>query len=454
MTLVFSCFRATTPIDVEVEETDYDNANNKEERSLTYEVSPEANHGNLEDILEKIKAVNEGLKSPKKRQPINYNVQPQTGGGYVIDKDILEKIQQIIATGKLNPSSQKYQESNSLNEDLGAPRYSRQIPFGLTPTMPSGRNPEQQVPMAPVPYVTNMPVLVMPLVNTMNNNGLESNMIEPSLAYQTRAGPSLPFQWPFSQFFPVLIRDPLLTFMGGGGWNNLIQYGQSADVCNRKQKSVDNSEEDSRENFEEQDDNNSIDFFGNFRQGKALKKRNISEKTTLDNNVDNLKKIKKIFSTKATTPKPTKQAYVQEPQDTKTANQEGDLRFPFFGDWTLFGNRKPVAPSPGFFINRLKVRRGGVAIAGPGGVATAGRGGTAIVGPGGLAYTQPGGLAVAGPSARIVALSQEHDLSSIVARLQEQSAIDGSVPRLLEAIPEGKVVATGPVIYYHPNEQT
>lgn len=43
----------------------------------------------------------------------------------------------------------------------------------------------------------------------------------------------------------------------------------------------------------------------------------------------------------------------------------------------------------GLIIQRLKVRRGGIAIAGPGGVATAGSGGTAIVGPNGIAFTHP-----------------------------------------------------------------
>ncbi|XP_063839326.1 uncharacterized protein LOC135088445 [Ostrinia nubilalis] len=422
---------ATTPLADGSEATEFDDPNDKQERSLTYEVNPE-DHSNLEDIVQKIKSVNEGLKTTTRRPPINYNTQPQTGGGYVIDKDILEKLQQIIATGKFNPSTQKYQESNYLSEDLGAPRYSRHLPFGLAPTTPNGINTEQQVHMAPVPYVTNMPVLVMPLGNSMNNNDFQSNMIDSSMAYQTRAGLPFPFQWPLAQFFPVLIKDPLLNFMGGGGWNNLIQYGQSADVCNRKQKAIEGSEEDTEEisndDIKPENDGDFIDFALNARQGRALKKRTISEKT-LDNNIENIKKIKKIFSVKPTTPKPVKQVYVEE-QDTKTANHDdGDLRFPFFGDWTLFGNRKPIAPSPGFFINKLKVRRGGVAIAGPGGVATAGRGGTAIVGPGGLAYTQPGGLAVAGPSARVIALSQEHDLSSIVARLQEQSAAtDGSYP--------------------------
>lgn len=467
---------------IEIDAADLGHSDNKEDRSLTYEVNP-GGESDLKDILDKIKSVNDGLKSPKKRQPVNYNADPQTGGGYVIDKDILEKLQQIIATGKLNSMlfAHKYQDFNSLNDDATV-RNSRDMAFGLTklpikenqvaqqfPTYPFmgvsqqhriGHNVEQ-LPMTHLPYITSMPVLVMPtpLPNNIYNNELNSISVDSNMGYLTRQSPSLPFniQSPFAQFFPVLIRDPLLTLMGGGGWSNFIQYGQSADVCNRKQKSAEETklENDLTNNDSElkpEDDNDTLNMITNSREGRALKKRTASSKASLDNNLENLQKVKKIFSVKTTTPKPTKQTYIEEPEDTKTVNlDDGDLRF---GDWTFFGHKKPSLPSPGFFINRLKVRRGGVAIAGPGGVATAGRGGTAIVGPGGLAYTQPGGLAVAGPHARVVALSPDSDLSSIVSRLQDQSAIDGSVPRLLETIPEGKVVAHGPVIYYHPNEQT
>ncbi|CAG9785315.1 unnamed protein product [Diatraea saccharalis] len=440
---------AMTPLTIKTEEPR--EINSKEERSLIYEDDPgvEVGGGNTKDIIEKIKAVNDGLKTPVKRPPVNYNTQPQTGGGYVIDKEILDKIQQIITAGKLNPMSlsHKYQESNNINNnDLGGPRNSRNMPFGLN---------QRQIAMTSLPYMTSIPVIVMPTPSNNMFNG-DVNTIDASGAYQTRQSPSLPFpfQWPLAPFFPILIKDPLLNFLGGGSWNNLIDYGQSADVCNRKQKSVENDNIDNEsiiKNLEE----NLPSTVSNSRQARALKKRTISTKSSIENNLENLKKVKKYFSSQSTTKKPSRPSYIEEqPQDTKTVNSDdGDLRFPF-GDFSWFGNKKPVVPSPGFIINRLKVRRGGVAIAGPGGVATAGRGGTAIVGPGGLAYTQPGGLAVAGPSARIIALSPDADLSSVVSRLQEQSATDGSVPRLLEAIPEGKVVATGPIIYYHPTEQT
>ncbi|CAO1317712.1 unnamed protein product [Diamesa hyperborea] len=67
----------------------------------------------------------------------------------------------------------------------------------------------------------------------------------------------------------------------------------------------------------------------------------------------------------------------------------------------------------GIIIQRLKVRRGGIAIAGPGGVATAGSGGTAIVGPNGIAFTHPRSLAIGGPGAKIYAVPESTDLEAL-----------------------------------------
>lgn len=97
----------------------------------------------------------------------------------------------------------------------------------------------------------------------------------------------------------------------------------------------------------------------------------------------------------------------------------------------------------GIFINRLKVRKGGVAIAGPGGIATAGSGGTAIVGPNGVAYTQPNGIAIAGPGSRVIAVDPGIDLNKFVLNLTKNNE---SSPRF------GKVVAIGPVVYYNKGQ--
>ncbi|KAL7732281.1 hypothetical protein ACLKA6_018513 [Drosophila palustris] len=103
--------------------------------------------------------------------------------------------------------------------------------------------------------------------------------------------------------------------------------------------------------------------------------------------------------------------------------------------------QKQALREGGIIIQRLKVRKGGIAIAGPGGVATAGSGGTAIVGPGGYALTHPRSLTIAGPGAKVISIPAEVDLKDALQRTDVQAK---SFPR------EGKVVATGPTVYYAP----
>jgi Domain of unknown function (DUF4774) len=78
---------------------------------------------------------------------------------------------------------------------------------------------------------------------------------------------------------------------------------------------------------------------------------------------------------------------LEDAADEKAENAE-DEKSPF---GFAFGPKQQLQTykEGGLIIQRLKVRRGGIAIAGPGGVATAGSGGTAIVGPNGIAFTHP-----------------------------------------------------------------
>ena len=113
---------------------------------------------------------------------------------------------------------------------------------------------------------------------------------------------------------------------------------------------------------------------------------------------------------------------------------------------SIFGATQPAVnrealKQGGIIIQKLKVRRGGIAIAGPGGVATAGSGGTAIVGPGGYALTHPRSLTIAGPGAKVIAIPSDVDLKDA---LQRTNLKDQSFPE------EGKIVATGPTVYYSP----
>lgn len=109
------------------------------------------------------------------------------------------------------------------------------------------------------------------------------------------------------------------------------------------------------------------------------------------------------------------------------------------------GNKKLFSKDntgSGIFIHKLKVRKGGVAIAGPGGIATAGDGGTAIVGPNGYAYTQPDSLAIAGTGTKVIAVEPSINLGELLKG--NKSRLQGPNGQRI-----GKLVAVGPVIYYN-----
>ncbi|XP_058836333.1 uncharacterized protein LOC131692934 [Topomyia yanbarensis] len=106
------------------------------------------------------------------------------------------------------------------------------------------------------------------------------------------------------------------------------------------------------------------------------------------------------------------------------------------GPFGFFNRQSDPSNGGGLVIQRLRVRQGGIAIAGPGGVATAGSGGTAIVGPNGTAITHPRSLTIAGPGAKIYAVPESVDLEKTI------NATKRSLP--LDAV----LVASGPVVYY------
>jgi len=103
-------------------------------------------------------------------------------------------------------------------------------------------------------------------------------------------------------------------------------------------------------------------------------------------------------------------------------------------------NQKELLKGGGLIIQRLRVRNGSIAVAGPGGVATAGSGGTAIVGPEGLAITHPRSLTIAGQGARVFEVPESEDLEKQLLSLDSSGT-----PR------NGKLVAIGPTIYFNKN---
>lgn len=131
----------------------------------------------------------------------------------------------------------------------------------------------------------------------------------------------------------------------------------------------------------------------------------------------------------------------QEQQQLQHQQKQEQEKAPF----GFFRPAETALKEGGIVIQRLRVRQGGISIAGAGGVATSGSGGTSIVGPGGIALSHPRSLSVVGPGARVVSVPANIDLGEIVKQLTKG--------RSLPFIEGAKVVATGPAIYYNTGDR-
>lgn len=160
--------------------------------------------------------------------------------------------------------------------------------------------------------------------------------------------------------------------------------------------------------------------------------------------LNKVKASKTIFTSSGvrTRPRPNVSALLKNPVTTTQPAVRQEATNPNKGPFAaLFDRPNEVIEAikqGGIIIQRLRVRNGGIAIAGPNGIATAGSGGTAIVGPGGTAITHPKGLSIAGPGARVISVPESSDLRTLAL-----STGPGEVPI------NGTVVAHGPAIYYH-----
>ncbi|XP_069701793.1 uncharacterized protein [Periplaneta americana] len=235
--------------------------------------------------------------------------------------------------------------------------------------------------------------------------------------------------WPLADYFPIVIKDPFLSMYSMV--TNMVEYGPQADVCKKakgsRQGRSDILLDDDNDKKPEDGVPGSV-FMMKGEGWRAIgKNRNpvmMGRKVPEDE--------KEGDSDEATGEEDRKK---KDGQDTEIVMESGGN-----------GNAGP-------YITRLMVRKGGVSIAGPGGIATAGSGGTAIVGPGGVAYTSPNGLAVVGPGGKVVGLPSGTDLSVIASQVTAANANgEGSTPRVFSVPPGGRVVATGPVVYYHQPE--
>ncbi|XP_039294157.1 uncharacterized protein LOC111053652 [Nilaparvata lugens] len=207
----------------------------------------------------------------------------------------------------------------------------------------------------------------------------------------------------YDDYFPVIIHNPFN--MMWSAFTNIIEYGPEADVCRaapkvaRKGKTIVGASIDQ--------DNIDLNSQLRFEIPKRSETLNIGGKSAMGTSID---------------------------EDNIDLNSELRFEIP-----KRFGGPPP-------FIRRMKVRRGGVAIAGPGGIATAGSGGTAIVGPGGTAYTKEDGTAIVGPGGRLVHVPEFPPMNFFNQPIGEG--------RTFQDPPGSKLIAMGPVIYYNPRSAT
>lgn len=296
--------------------------------------------------------------------------------------------------------------------------------------------------------------------------------------------PKQQIQWPWSQYFPIIIKDPFVQMFNA--FTSMVEYGPTAN-CTKQNKdkpeplrsgrsSRDVSKKLPQLNFNIKNPSTKpeITIFGVENASAPV---DTTKETVLD--IEDLKitddpvqftlnfktmpyqfgdrqaKITKTETKRVSikkgeirqSPPLRDQQPGEDELDTEAETGEIVLDSAIKKDDATQHNQNKKFFSKdntgsGIFIHKIKVRKGGVAIAGPGGIATAGSGGTAIVGPNGYAYTHPDSLAIAGTGSKVIAIDPSVSLSDVVNN-RNKTRKDGSTPRM------GRVVAVGPVIYYN-----
>ena len=217
-------------------------------------------------------------------------------------------------------------------------------------------------------------------------------------------------QWVLANYFPIIIRNPLQEI--ASAISGVVQYGPNASLTPINCRLP-------RDVGEQQLNNLNLNEMA-IKMSEMLsnlKTRKIDNDDYDDNDIENIRLILK---------------------DKKPVTLSGNEN-------KRYWNRENTGN--GIFIHRIKVRHGGVAIAGPNGIATAGNGGTAIVGPNGWALTQPNSVAIAGPGSRVIGVDPTTDLKPLA---EEILKLNGSLPRNLE----DRIIAKGPIIYYNTGKSS
>lgn len=263
---------------------------------------------------------------------------------------------------------------------------------------------------------------------------------------QLKASYSDYFSQYLSPYFPLVIHDPFTSYYNS--YSDLIEYGEEADVCSKSKENVRQGKAENREIDESPTDNSQevLRESDNEPMEESQHEEEPSRRGRRSTNEYDYVLSKKTKSSRAKSKrvndKPNAKFQIKKPFGTHSNRNKLTSALNRIKENKEGSAQSSESPEgyPGTSISSLKVRRGGVAIAGPGGIATAGSGGTAILGPGQSAYTtadgehnrRSGGVAVVGPS---------HRLLSVPDRIDSH---------LLNLPPGAKLLTTGPIVYMNP----
>lgn len=344
-------------------------------------------------------------------------------------KEILEKIAQVNKKQGLvkNPFKTRYYPLNGRSTNFQAPPpYPYFNPLEVNPEpsiyqdeqVPPGQYIKRKIIHQESLFVPN-PAYIPPQQQTVDN--IKNIMGNAYYQSQTPQLTRQSWQWPLGNMFPIIFKDPFTHMMNA--MTTIVEYGPDAGKPKPCAKSLD-------ESVEENPNYPTIDI----------------EDLLITNNPDDPVELNLSIKPKARKEKKQDPSLIEETSKEDNSSEESSeeesdktsgIALSQDGTKKLFSKDNT---GDGIFVQKIKVRKGGVAIAGPGGIATAGSGGTAIVGPNGFAYTQPDSLAIAGSGTKVVAVDPGVNLADIIANSTNSA---GHVPRL------GKIVAIGPVVYYN-----
>lgn len=432
-------------------------------------VSKEVIANNTRDILDKIAEIHrkQGLlvgNKPKKRPVYQYPVKnqrrfeefnfPQTP----FNNPIFDYLQKVSANEK---NTFKGNDEEERREQVIRRKVTHQQSFNVIPMvgqpllMPDDlkkKNDTTDVLQSTVDNIKSIvnsqnfvPIIAVPNPYYNPYYGYYAGYDQNSRYANAYVEPTRQIQWPWQQFFPIIIKDPIMQMFNA--MTSMVEYGPTAtcpgkeiETIKRKSKSLTTAASKENSTPEKQEaSKNPIVFTLNFKTPtlKIEENQRKQKATKGETKRITIKKPEHIESPPERDPELGEDEIESEADDIIIdSNIKKD-------DGILHNNNKKFwskdNTGSGIFIHKIKVKKGGVAIAGPGGIATAGSGGTAIVGPNGFAYTHPDSLAIAGTGSKVIAIDPSVSLSEVVNKTRR----DGSTPR------QGKVVAIGPVVYYN-----